>query len=88
MDSGVDRLIEHGQRSAFQMLDAYPERPTRHAARLLDRLSEIWSILSQAYSAAHLYEELSRKCDSALAEQGLKRSDVPRAAYHELTKRL
>jgi hypothetical protein len=68
------------------MLDACLKRPTRHAARLLDRISEIWSILSQAHSATHLYEELSRKCDSALAEQGLKRSDVPRAAYHELTK--
>ena len=75
-------------RGAIQMLDAYLERPTRHAARLLDLLSEIWSILSQAHAAAHLYEELSRKCDSALAEQGLKRSDVPRAAYHELTKGL
>ena len=62
------------------------ERPARHAAALLDRLSEIWSILSQAHSAAHLYEELSRKCGSALAEQGLKRSDLPRVAYHELTK--
>jgi hypothetical protein len=73
---------------AFQMLDTYRERPTRHAASLLDRLSEIWSILLQAHSAAHLYEELRSKCDSALAEQGLKRSDVPRAAYHELTKGL
>ncbi len=70
------------------MLDAYLERPTRQAALLLERLSEIWSILSQAHSAAHLYEELSRKCDNTLAEQGLKRSDVPRAAYHELTKGL
>lgn len=68
------------------MLDAHLERPTRHAAGLLDRLSEVWSILSQAYLAAHLYEELSRKCDSALAEQGLKRSDVPRAVFRELTK--
>jgi hypothetical protein len=70
------------------MLDACLERPKRRAAGLLDRLSEIWSIPSQAYSAAHLYEELSHKCDSALAEQGLKRSDVPRAAYYELTRGL
>lgn len=41
MDSGADRLTEHGQHGgAFQMLDAYLERPTRHAAGLLDRLSE------------------------------------------------
>ncbi len=70
------------------MLDTYLERTTRHAASLLDRLLEVWSILSQAHSAAHLYEELGRKCDSALAGQGLKRSDVLRAAYHELTKGL
>lgn len=71
---------------AFQMIDAIPVRHRRQASRLLDRLSEIWSILSHARSAAHLYEELSRKCDSALAKQGLKRSDLPRVAYHELTK--
>jgi hypothetical protein len=70
------------------MLDALIDSPTRQAARLLDRLSEVWSILSQAHSAARLYEELSRKCDGALTEQGLKRSDVPRSVYHELTKGL
>ena len=70
------------------MLDACLERPTRRTAGLLDRLSEIWSILSHAYSAAQFYEELSHKCDSALAQQGLKRSDVPRATYHELTRGL
>jgi hypothetical protein len=58
------------------------------AAGLLGRLLETWSILSQAHSAAHPYEELSRKCDSALAKQGLERSDVPRAAYNELKKGL
>src|SRR5262249_22687028 len=73
-------------RGALQMLDVYIERPTRHAARLLDRLSEILSILSQAHSAAHFYEELSRKGDSAPAEQGLKRSDVRCVAYNDLRK--
>jgi hypothetical protein len=67
------------------MLDAYPLRSKRRAG-LLDRLSQTLSVLSQANSAAHLYAELSRKCDAALAEQGLRRSDVPRLAYHELTK--
>lgn len=74
--------------NAGRISDALFGRPTRHAARLIDRLSEIWSILSQAHSAAHLYEELSRKCDSVLAVHGLKRSDVPRVAYQELTKGL
>ena len=55
-------------------------------AGLLDQLSQICRLLSQAHSAAHVYETLSRKCDAALAERGLRRSDVPRIAYYELTK--
>jgi hypothetical protein len=88
MDSGADRLTEQAATGGILMLDTRLERPARHAAGLLDRLTEVWSILSQAVAAAHLYEELSRKCDSALAEQGIERFDVPRAAYRELTKGL
>jgi len=44
--------------------------------------------MSQAHSAAHLYEMLNRMCDGALAQHGLKRSDVPRVVYHEVTKGL
>jgi hypothetical protein len=73
-------------RGRSPMLDAHPVRLPRHAPSLLERFSEILSILSQALSAAHHYEELSRKCDAALAERGLKRADLPRAAFKELTK--
>lgn len=47
---------------------------------------ELLSILSQALSAAHNYEQMSRQCNAALAQRGLKRSDLPRVAYSELTK--
>jgi hypothetical protein len=40
------------------MLDAYPVLSKRRAS-LLDRLSQILSLLSQAHSAAHLYKELT-----------------------------
>ena len=53
-------------RGRSPMLDAHPVRLPRHAPSLLERFSEILSILSQALSAAHHYEELSRKCDAAL----------------------
>jgi hypothetical protein len=72
------------------MLDACLERPTAPRRRpprsdLGDLVDPVPSVL---YSAAQLYEELSGKYDSALAEQGIKRSDVPRAAYYELTRGL
>lgn len=68
------------------MLDAHSERLPRHAPGLLEQFSEILSILSQAASAAHHCEELRRQCDAALAQRGLKRADLPRIAYYELTK--
>jgi hypothetical protein len=68
------------------MLDAYPVRLSQGAPSLFDRLSEIRLILSQALSAAHHYEQLSRQCDATLAQQGLKRAELPRFAYGELTK--
>ena len=69
----------------FTVLDvSTPLRP--HAPGLLASLSEVLSILSQALAAAHHYDELRRKCDAALAQRGLKRADLPRAAYRELTK--
>jgi hypothetical protein len=60
-----------------KMLDTYPALSKRRAS-LLDRLWPILSQLCQAHSAVHLYEELSRQCDAALAQQGLRRTDVLR----------
>jgi hypothetical protein len=53
---------------------------------LFEQFCEVLSILSQAASAAHHYEELRRQCDAALAQRGLKRADLPRIAYYELTR--
>lgn len=69
------------------MLDAYFEWLPRHAPGLIERFFEALSILSQAASAAHHYVELRRQCDAALDQQGLKRADLPRIAYYEVTKR-
>jgi hypothetical protein len=38
--------------------------------------------------AAHFYEDLSRQCDAALAQQGLRRTDLLRIAYDQLTREL
>lgn len=74
------------------MLDGYPVGPSRHTAGFIDQRSQIWSIMSQAHSAAHLYQKryqkLNRRCDGTLAQHGLKRFDVPRVVYRELTKGL
>jgi hypothetical protein len=59
---------------------------TRRGADLLQSLSEVLAVLSQALTASHHYEELRRKCDAALAQRGLNRADLPRAAYRELTQ--
>jgi hypothetical protein len=73
-------------RGHFSMLDARPVLLQWRALGLFERLLEILTILSQAASASHLYDDLSHQCDGALAERGLKRADLPRAAYNELTK--
>jgi len=63
------------------MLDAHSEWLPRHPPGFLEQFCEILSILSQAASAAHYYEDLRRQCDAALAQRGLKRADLPRLAY-------
>ena len=68
------------------MLNVYVAPQLRHTSGFLESLPEILSILSQALVVAHHYEALSGQCNAALAQRGLKRSDLPRAAYNELTK--
>jgi hypothetical protein len=53
---------------------------------LLRAIRDVFLIMARARAAAQLYAELSRKCDTDLADRGLKRSDLPRAAYNELTR--
>jgi hypothetical protein len=53
---------------------------------LLRAIRDVFVVVARAGAAAHLYDELSRKCETALAEKGLKRADLPRAAYDALTR--
>ena len=72
-----------------QVLNVIPNNGHRYNQDQANLLGTIWDvlfILGRAQSAARLYEELDRRCDAALAELGLKRADVPRAIYKELTK--
>ena len=52
---------------------------------LLRAIRDVFAVVARASAAAHLYDELSRQCDAALAEKGLRRADVTRAAYDALT---
>ena len=58
-----------------------PGRPS-----LVDRIAETLAICSRAREAAHAYEELKPLSDQALAARGLKRADLPRAAFDKLTE--
>lgn len=60
----------------------------RRDAGLLGAIRDVLLIMARARAATQLYDELSRKCDTALAEKGLKRADLPRAAYDALTRDL
>lgn len=51
----------------------------------LQRLREVLSICARARDAAQHYEELKPQSDANLAEKGLTRADLPRAAYRKLT---
>lgn len=41
---------------------------------LLSAIRDVFAVVALAGAAAHLYDELSRQCDAALAEKGLRRS--------------
>ena len=49
------------------------------------QFKEIWTICSRAKAAAHHYEAHKPLSDQALAARGLIRTDLPRAAFRELT---
>jgi hypothetical protein len=53
---------------------------------LIDRVMEVVAICSRACAAAHYYEEHKAMSDAALAERGLERADLPRAAFDKLTE--
>ena len=51
----------------------------------IDRVVEVLAICSRACAAAHYYEAHTAMSDAALAARGLKRADLPRAAFDKLT---
>ena len=55
---------------------------------VLRAIRDVFLIMARARAAEQLYAELGRQCDTALAEKGLKRADLPRAAYDALTRDL
>ncbi len=54
---------------------------------LIERAGEILAICSRATAAAHTYQELKAMSDQELAKRGLKRADLPRAAFDTLTEK-
>jgi hypothetical protein len=52
---------------------------------VLSWASDVFLAAARACAAAHYYEDLCRLSDDELALRGLRRADVPRAAFHFLT---
>ncbi len=59
---------------------------TGGAFDLLGYALEALRICSRAQAAAQHYEELKPLSDAALADKGLKRADLPRAALDKLNE--
>ena len=59
---------------------------TEGGPSLIERVMEVLAICSRACAAAHDYEEHKAMSDAALAEKGLTRADLPRAAFDKLTE--
>jgi len=55
-------------------------------ATVLRAIRDVFLIMARARAAAHLYTELRYRCDADLAKRGLRRGDLPRAAYDALTR--
>ena len=54
---------------------------------VLATIRDIILIVAQAHAAAELYDDLRHRTDADLADRGLKRANLPRVAFNELTKR-
>jgi uncharacterized protein YjiS (DUF1127 family) len=55
-------------------------------SQLFTLIMEVVSVCARAQAAARHYEELKHLSDEALAQRGLMRADVPRAAFDKLSK--
>ena len=67
------------------MRSTQQEHIARRSAALLGTIRDVWLIMARASAAAQLYEDLRRRSDTELAQHGLDRADLPRAAFDALT---
>jgi hypothetical protein len=79
-------MLKTTELNATEMFDvsAAPASPPG-SVRLFGLAQEVFRIQSRALSVAQAYETLRVASDPLLARQGLRRSDLPRAAYRMLT---
>ena len=70
---------------AKKMLEVSDDEGSCRNGGLLQALKDTVHIMLRALAAAHHYETLRIASDQTLAELGLTRNDVPRAAYRMLT---
>ena len=72
---------------AMQRSTDIADRPSARAGKpgFIERTREVLTICWRAADAAHTYEHLKRLSDQELAKRGLKRTDLPRAAFDKLT---
>jgi hypothetical protein len=68
------------------MLDGSGWGSIRREAPLLEHFAELLCVMRRAASAAHFYEAMKSRSDAYLEQKGLRRSDLPRAAYKVLTE--
>ena len=66
-------------------IDGAHSQPGAHR-RVLQIVSDIAATCRQAWAAADHYEDLRSMSDRALADIGLERKDLPRAAFDRLTR--
>jgi uncharacterized protein YjiS (DUF1127 family) len=52
--------------------------------RLVGYIQQVLIVWARARTAAQRYEELHALSDAALAQRGLRRADIPRAAFDQL----
>jgi hypothetical protein len=76
----------HGAAETSHSAQAGGRTREQYDAGLLGVVTDVWLTLMRAQAAAQLYAELRRQSDATLAEKGLRRADLTRAAYHALTR--
>jgi hypothetical protein len=60
----------------------------RNRRDLIGTIREVLRIMARAQAATHLYTQLRPRYYADLAKRGLRRTDLPRAAYDALTREI